>query len=190
MREETIFQLSSMRMRMRFSLPLRRLAAMLAAATALPACQQTCPANLAPPPFITLAFSTDTTAANGPGFRRAELRTAYLVRYSSADFWSLIDTLRQPGTATATSTKPVFPIYYGAGYPPQFGLPEFVSQNTFARSFRLVVPAANRTYDISNIVLQQEPGNNHCDGYQLTRREVTVNGQLRDGLNSPPVLIR
>ena len=169
----------------------RQLAVLAVAAGALPACQGlTCPANSAPPPFLTLAFSTDTAATNGVGFRRAELRTAYLVRYSNPDFQSLIDTLWQPTAATKNSTKPVFPIHYGSGYPPQFALPDFVSQNTFARSFRLVVPAANRTFTLSNIVLQQEPGKNRCDGYRLTRREVTVDGQLRDGLNTPPVLTR
>ena len=169
----------------------RPLAVLAVAAATLPACQGlTCPANMTSPPFLTLAFSTDTATTNGLGFRRAELRTAYLVRYSGADFQSLIDTLRQPSVATAKPTTPVFPIYYGAGYAPQFGIPDFVSQNTFARSFHLVVPAANRTFNISNIVLQQEPGKDRCDGYHLTRREVTIDGQLRDGLNNPPVLTR
>lgn len=52
------------------------------------------------------------------------------------------------------------------------------------------MPAANRTYDISNVVLKKEPGKNRCDGYRITRRKATVNGQLRDGVNIPPVLTR
>ena len=176
---------------MRFSLSLRHLTVVLAAAMTLPACQQICPANTSPPPAFTLAFSTDTATSSSPGFRRAELRTAYLVRYSGADLQSLIDTLRQRTAAMPqNSTKPILYIFYGVGYPPEFYLPDFVSQNNFARSFRLVVPAANRTYDVTNIVLKEEPGKNRCDGSRLTRREATVNGQLRDGLNTPPVLTR
>jgi hypothetical protein len=53
-----------------------------------------------------------------------------------------------------------------------------------------VVPAANRTYDINNVVLKQEAGETRCSGYQSTRREATVNGQFRDGLNTPPELTR
>lgn len=175
---------------MLLSLPLRRLLAVLTASVALPACQQTCPANMSPPPTFMLAFSVDTLASTGVGFRKAELRSAYIVRYRDADFQSMDDTLRQPTAATANSTKPVFGIYYGSGYPPQFALPDFERQNTFAHSFRLVVPAANRIYDINNVVLKEEPGKNRCDGYHLTRREATVNGQLRDGVNTPPVLTR
>jgi hypothetical protein len=175
---------------MSFFLSLRRLAAVLAAAAALPACQQTCPLGMAPPPTFMLAFSADTLTSSGVGFRRAELRSAYLVRYNDAEFQSLIDTLRQPSASTANSTKPVFPIYYPPGHLPQFGLPDFVSQNASSRSFRLVVPAANRTYNISNIVLTQEPGESRCDGYHLTRREANVNGQLRDGLATQPILTK
>jgi hypothetical protein len=175
---------------MRLTSPSRRLLAVLAAAVALPACQQTCPANMAPPPRFMLAFSTDTLASTSVGFRKAEVRSAYIVRYRDADFQSMDDTLRQPTAATAKSTKPTFGVYYQPGRPPQFDLPDFERQNIYALSFRLVVPAANRTYDISNVVLKQEPGETRCAGERLTRREATVNGQLRDGLNTPPLLTK
>ena len=174
---------------MPFIFPLRHLTAVLAAAVALlTGCS--CPPNAVAPPIFMLAFSTDTLQSTGVGFRKAEVRSAYIVRYRDADFQSMDDTLRQPTAATANSTKPQFGIYYQPGYPPQFPVPDYERQNTFARSFRLVVPAANRTYDINNVVLQEEPGKSRCDGDRLTRREATVNGQLRDGLNTPPVLTR
>lgn len=176
---------------MLFSFPLRRLTAVLAAAVALPACQLNCPDNMAPLPVFMLAFSTDTVQGTGVGFRKAEVRSAYLVRYRDADFQSMDDTLRQPTAGTANSNKPILGIYYRPGYPPQFDLPTFERQNIYARSFRLVVPAANRTYDINNVVLKQEPSKSRCGGGErLTRREATVNGQLRDGLNTPPLLTR
>ena len=178
---------------MSFCFPMHRPLAVLAvaAAAALPACQWfACPADMGPPPVFMLAFSTDTLQSTGVGFRKAEVRSAYIVRYRDADFQSMDDTLRQPTAATANSTKPVFGIYYRPGYPPQFNLPDFERQNTYARSFRLVVPAANRTYAIANVVLKEEPGKDRCDGYRLTRREATVNGQLRDGLTTPPLLTK
>ena len=113
---------------------------------------------MGPLPTFILAFSADTATSNGLGFRRAEVRSAYLVRYRDADFQSMDDTLRQPTAATASSRNPVFVIYYRPGFPPQFDLPAFERQNIYARSFRLVVPAANRTYAITNVVLKQEPG--------------------------------
>ncbi len=175
---------------MSFPLPLCRLTAVIPAATVTLLAGCSCPANMGPLPTFILAFSADTATSNGLGFRRAEVRSAYLVRYRDADFQSMDDTLRQPTAATASSRNPVFVIYYRPGFPPQFDLPAFERQNIYARSFRLVVPAANRTYAITNVVLKQEPGEDRCDGDRLTRREATVNGQLRDGLNTPPLLTK
>ena len=166
------------------------LAATLLATGMLATAGCSCPYDTPPPPELMLAFSPDTLASGGVGFRRAEVRTAYLVRYGAADFQSLIDTLRQPTAATANSVKPVLVVFYGPGYAPQFAVPTYVSQGVFARSFRLVVPAASRTYAITDIVLKEEPGQNRCDGYRITRREATVNGQLRDGVNNAPVLTK
>jgi hypothetical protein len=175
---------------MNISLPLRSLTAVLAAAVALPACQQTCPLGMAPPPTYMLAFSTDTTEGTGLGFRRAEVRSAYLVRYRTANFQQPLDTLLQPTPLTLrNTTKPLLGVYYSAGHPPQFAVPD--NGTLLAnQSFRLVVPAASRTYDISNVVLEQENDGTRCNGIHLTRREATVNGQLRDGLNTPPELTR
>ncbi len=173
---------------MSFAFLLRRLVATLTTAAALPACQQVCPPNMTSPPTFMLAFSADTLGSAGLGFRRAEVRSAYLVRYATADFQQPTDTLRQPTAATPlNSTKPILAIYYSAGHPPQFAVPDYGTQQS-GTSYRLVVPAANRTYNINNVILTQEPGKNRCDGYRITRREATVNGQRLDGLNNPPEL--
>ncbi|WP_210520748.1 hypothetical protein [Hymenobacter terricola] len=173
-------------MRISLSVP----AATLLATGLLAVAGCSCPPSDPPPPQLTLAFSTDTLAPGGVGFRRAEMRTAYLVRYRAADFQPLLDTLRQPTAATVNSGKPMFSVFYGPGYAPQFGLSEFISQNVYARSFRLVVPAAGRTYDITNVVLEQAAGSGRCAAPHLSRREATINGQLRDGLNNPPELTK
>ena len=125
-----------------------RKALILAAALTLPACEQlACPANMTAPPEFMLAFSTDTLPGPGVGFRRAEVRSAYLVRYAADNFQQPTDTLRQP---TATSgTRPVLAVYADGQHPPQFAVPR---NGTAAHpgSYRLVVPAANRQYDINN----------------------------------------
>lgn len=41
-----------------------------------------------------LAFSTDTAKSSGLGFHRAEVRSAYLVRYGTAGSQQRTDTLR------------------------------------------------------------------------------------------------
>ena len=45
-----------------------------------------CPPSMPAPPVFMLAFSADTLAPGGVGFRKTEIRTAYLVRYRAADF--------------------------------------------------------------------------------------------------------
>ncbi|MBF9223174.1 hypothetical protein [Hymenobacter ruricola] len=173
---------------MRFSFPLRRAAAALAASLALAACQDVqCPLSMTPPPEFSLAFSTDTLPDPAAGFRRAEWRSAYLVRYATTDFQSPTDTLRQPWATVGQ--RPVLAVYASGQHPPQFAVPQS-GPAAQPGSYRLVVPAAGRQYDINNIVLTQESGKSRCDGYRITRREATVNGQLRDGLTSPPLLTK
>jgi hypothetical protein len=167
-----------------------RTSAFLAASllAALAGCS--CPVAGTPPPTFMVAFSADTLSSTGVGFRRAEIRSAYIVRYGSADFQPLIDTLRQPTAASATSTQPVFPVFYGKDNSTQFPLPEYVRQNVSAHSYRLMVPAAGRTYDITNVVLEQKNGSGRCAVPYVSRREATINGQLRDGLRTPPELTK
>ncbi|MDB5233112.1 MAG: hypothetical protein JWR44_105 [Hymenobacter sp.] len=175
---------------MRFCSPPFGFIGVLAAGTlALVGCEISCPPNMTAPPAFTVAFSTDTLAAQGGGFRRAELRSAYLIRYTTATFQQPLDTLRQPSLpASASSTKPFFAIYFPAQGPAQFSVPP--NGPSFLISYRLMVPSAGRSYDISNIAIEQAPGSGRCDGYRITRREATINGQLRDGLNQPPELTK
>jgi hypothetical protein len=147
-----------------------------------------CPPNATAPPQFTLAFSDDTLNSSSVGFRRAEIRSAYLVRYANTDFQQLIDTLRQP--TAFLGTKPTLAIYYRAQYPAQFALPDFVSQYKTAHSYRLVVPAANRSYDITNVILEQTAGSKRCDNDRLNRSEANINGQQRNGLNQIPELTK
>ncbi|MBJ6111000.1 hypothetical protein JAO73_18400 [Hymenobacter sp. BT523] len=174
---------------MMFSFSIRLALAGLTIASALTACEQvtTCPLAIPAPAVLPLALSTDTLPAPGVGFRKAEWRTAYLVRYATNDFQRPIDTLRQP--AATKGNRPVLFVYANGQDPPQFGVPQS-GPDAQSESYRLVIPAANRQYDINNIVLTTEPGRSQCDGYRITSRHVTVNGQVRDALASPPLLTK
>ena len=167
----------------RFSIP----ALTLVAGMAVSGCE--CDKNSPPPPQFQLAFSPDTLGA-GLGFRRAEVRSAYLIRYRTPDYQQPADTLRQPTAASAAGTAPVLEIHYSPQHPPQFAVNAYVAQNVTARSFRLVVPAARRSYDITNIVLVQIAGNGRCSAPRTTHNEATVNGQLRDALDQLPELTK
>ncbi|MBF9143785.1 hypothetical protein [Hymenobacter properus] len=162
--------------------------ALAAGLAALTGCS--CGYNEPPPPQFMLAFSPDTLTSAGVGFRRVEIRSAYLVRYDDANLQTMLDTLRQPTPATAKSTTALFPVYYMKDQPAQFVVPAFVRQNVNARSFRLVVPLANRSYDITNVVLEQTAGSGRCSAPRVSRKEATVNGQRRDALNQVPQLTK
>ena len=157
---------------------------LLAGLAALAGCS--CPYYDSGPPQLTLAFGTDTLA-NGLGFRRAEVRSAYLVRYAATDLPQMLDTLRQPTAPTSVNARA---LYFSREHPPIFALPEYVRQNIFARSFRLVVPAASRSYDITNIVIEHTASGGRCSMDRITRQEVTVNGLRRDALNQVPELTK
>lgn len=125
--------------------------------------------------FVQFQFSTDTLAA-GPGFRRAELRSAYLVQYLDADLTRPADTLRQPapGTPAAASTA-YFHLYSSPAN--SFGL-YFQKTGPTVRpgSFRVVVPASQRTFDIRQPDLELVERDDRCGGWYVRRVRFTLNG--------------
>ena len=145
-----------------------------------------CPKADPPPPVFSLAFSADTANASGRGFRRAEVRSAYLVRYATADFRQLLDTLRQ--RRPRFIDEQTLDIGYYPGQPLRFYLNDRISNSVFARSFVLVLPAAARRYSITNLVIAQEVGSGRCPDTRTTRNEATVNGQVLSALGALPEL--
>ncbi|WP_310395946.1 hypothetical protein [Hymenobacter sp.] len=124
------------------------------------------------------------------GFRLSEIRSAYMVRYASADFQQPLDTLRRP--VPNVGARQSLQIEYSYQRPPQFEVPVNVGQNVVARSFRLEVPAANRRYDITDVVLETETlyADQPCPNYRLVLRNALVNGQRRDGISQAPELTK
>ena len=145
--------------------------------------------DVASPPEFTLGFSTDTLASGSVGFRRVEVRSAYLVRYVSPDLRQPLDTLRQ--LPAGVVTRPKLEIYYSSQGPPVVVLREHRASPTVSvRSFRLAVPAANRQFDITSLVREQGTSGGRCP-YPITiRNEATVNGQRRDALQQVPELTK
>lgn len=152
-----------------------RLAALLALAAglALGGCKKSspeapCPLALTGPLPLGLAFSTDTVGT-GLGFRKAEAFSAYLVRYKGPGQTEPLDTLRPQDkvpTAFCYVDKTLFCNILAIENP------------TGPRSYRLVVPAAQRRYDIADIVLEYG-GVENCTR-TISRFDALVNGQRVD----------
>jgi len=123
--------------------------------------------NSMPPPAFGLVFSTDTLGA-GKGFRKAEVLSAYAVRYAGADLTEPLDTVRanQRGNVFYYVDRTLF-----CNFP-------INSLATGPHSYRVEVPAAQRRYDVKDIVLQYG-GVSDCTT-SLDRLDALLNGQRVD----------
>ncbi|RPD47099.1 hypothetical protein DNI29_13185 [Hymenobacter sediminis] len=138
---------------------------------------------------VTFRFSADTLGT-GSGFRREELRSAYLVRYLDADLTLPGDTLRQPapGTPPTVSTS-----YFQILAVPvnSFGLYFQKSGSAvYPGSFRVVVPTSQRSFDIRQPDLELAEHDDRCGGQYVRRVRFTLNGELidREPTTTPIVL--
>ena len=126
---------------------------------------------------IHFAFSADS--ARGTGFRRSELRTAYLITYSQPGFQGPHDTIRQrPANTPPTVTGYFFPVDFRTTTAGETGAFTLYAQVGATRSHRIVVPAANRTVEIDNVsqVLADREGDG-CNCEEIKERRFTVDGQ-------------
>ncbi|WP_223650523.1 hypothetical protein [Hymenobacter psoromatis] len=127
-----------------------------------------CPLALTGPLPFGLAFSTDTLGT-GTGFRKAEAFSAYLVRYRGTNLTEPLDTLRAQDKVPRAFTyldKTMFLNILATGGSDGF------------HSYRLAVPAAQRSYDITDIVLEYG-GLSDCTR-NINRLDALVNGQRVD----------
>ncbi|MBO2007939.1 hypothetical protein [Hymenobacter negativus] len=119
---------------------------------------------------IVVVFDRDSLQG---GFRKAEMEGAYAVRYAAPGFTTPFDTIRQMrggvdfhhGVSLRVLPWPTVPAVQGP-----YELKNY--------SYRFVLPAANRTYDLSGIELQtgEGTGGDCCDCGVNTRRRFTLNG--------------
>jgi len=123
-----------------------------------------------PCPFETLTLHFDLDSLQG-GFRRAEVRSAYVVRYALNAYQQPLDTVRQrfnSGYLDFYATQALQPLYLFAVRPE--------ATATTAYSYRVVVPAVGRQYDVTDVELVYEKGKGCCACERLTRRRFRLDG--------------
>ena len=145
----------------------------LAAGLAFGGCKKTspdapCPLYLPSPLPFGMALSTDTLGT-GKGFRQAEAFSAYLVRYRDANLTQPLDTLRAQDKVPKAFTY--------VGKTMFINILATDGLNGY-RGYRLAVPAAQRSYDITDIVLEYG-GTSECTR-SINRLDALVNGQRAD----------
>ncbi|RZK16106.1 MAG: hypothetical protein EOO56_20845 [Hymenobacter sp.] len=122
-----------------------------------------------------MVFDLDSAAR---GFRAAELRGAYIVRYKRPGFAFARDTVRRQ-LRPASSLSNGFDRY-------QLSLAElhwpggisYVPDTLMAHNYRLVLPAASRQYDLSNLEISIAIGTSGCCNCPTNvRRRLLLNGQ-------------
>ncbi|RFP65783.1 hypothetical protein D0N36_07590 [Hymenobacter lapidiphilus] len=135
---------------------------------------------------VRVAFRTDTLG--GSGFRRAELRDAYIVRYTGRNLTGPTDTIRQgpqPGREPLS--------FYGGSFgfqqlPPLPNLLHTSGTTTYHftdYSYRVVVPATKQQFTFSELETATDPGRGCCACLRNTRRRFVFNGQYTVADGSP-----
>lgn len=156
---------------------------LLALSTALPAgCN--CPdADVAPLQF-TLQFSTDTLGA-GHGFRTAEIRDSYLVRYKDNQFRELADTLRAVVRTSYSYFDDSLRIYYPApGLPPQFSLPssyhDFYAASGYGSAKSFVLRVGPSVFRLNDFKIDERTTGLLCPQTHQDHYFAALNGQRID----------
>ncbi|AII51344.1 hypothetical protein [Hymenobacter sp. APR13] len=111
----------------------------------------------------------DTDSLNG-GFRWAEVRSAYVVRYTLNNYQQPLDTMRRQRDSSFNFYSRDFDLPLSGFLPRPGGSLRFEQY-----SYRVLVPAAQRQYDVTNIELAFEEGKGCCACSQLTRRRFQLN---------------
>lgn len=120
---------------------------------------------------IVVVFDRDSLRG---GFRKAEIDGGYAVRYTAPGFTAPIDTVRQARNGAD--------FYHGLISLGMLPWPKLLAgtspRSLAAYSYRFVLPAPNRTYDLGSVELQTGPGNTEscCSCGENVRRRFTLNG--------------
>lgn len=117
-----------------------------------------------------LALQFDTDSLNS-GFRWAEVRSAYVVRYTLNNYQQPLDTVRRQRNSPFGFYSDDFGLTLNGLFSARPGGGLRYSQY----SYRVVVPVAQRQYDITDIELAFEEGKGCCPCSRLTRRRFQLN---------------
>jgi hypothetical protein len=133
-----------------------------------------------------MRFKFDPDSLSGRGFRSAEVRTAYMIRYTDAQATELLDTLRQP----RRYLLPPDSAYFSVIYQPRsyidftflldgFGL---TGNGKTVKSYRVIVPATGSAYAITDVSIDLKNSNLplSCGCSTIKRKSFTIDGQKVD----------
>lgn len=101
---------------------------------------------------IDFEFSADSL--NGSGFRRTQVKGAYLVRFAAAQAAQVLDTLRQPRLTSSPDSEYFYVNYYlGSSADLTFFLDgrSTTRSGQTVRSFDVVVPSVPAVYHVTNL---------------------------------------
>lgn len=133
-------------------------------------------------PFSHLRLFPDSTG--GTGFRRAELRSVYVVTYGRPGFQGTADTSRQATPGTPASTSLPLSIYPSPTSPIGRMTFSLYAQPGSPFSYRIFVPAAGRVYAIDDVSHVFEENKGGCTCRIVQEKRFTVDGkpevQLRE----------
>jgi hypothetical protein len=131
--------------------------------------------------FATLTLRFNPDSLGGPGFRRAEVGSAYVVRYA-ATLSSPIDTLRQRPAGSNSAPEAEFLALDRQSF--NLYLPINTRAGQAVSSYRLVVPAATRRYDLTDLDVKTSTSKGPCSCSGIDRLDFSLNGQRQDGRNT------
>jgi hypothetical protein len=132
-------------------------------------------------------FRFDPDSLSNRGFRSAEIRTAYMIRYTDAQATELLDTLRQPPRQyMLPPDSAYFPVTYQPRSYVHFtfllsGIGQTLN-GRMVKSYRVIVPATGSTYAITDIDLALKNSDLplSCGCSTIKRKSFTINGRKVD----------
>jgi hypothetical protein len=136
---------------------------------------------------VQVVFDLDSA---GTGFRAAELRGAYVVRYKRPGFGAARDTVRRlatPGNGFGRYYLALFQLRW-----PRAVAGSYVVDTLQAHNYRVVLPAANRQYNLADLELRSQISTEGCCACpRNVRRRLLLNGLpiVADGAGDAGVVV-
>jgi hypothetical protein len=169
-------------------LPLLLLGCLLGAATlttCTPDCrEQTCDCFSEYEDAIQLRFDLDSL---NQGFRRADVRATYVVRFAPPGFATPLDTAREERQSSQDFYR--YGIVLNTLFQPRNG-----NYGPVGYNYAVVLPAIGRRYQITDIELAgEERGSSCCRCYRNTRKRLTLDGTYlvaEDPSRGPAAVLR
>lgn len=102
------------------------------------------------------------------------MRSTYVVRYALNNYQQPLDTVRLRSSFGYQNLRATFSLPFVGLFPARSGIYPPVQEH----SYRVVVPTAQRQYDVTNIALSYKEGTGCCACDQLIRSRFQLNTAL------------